>query len=1608
MPSNPRGKKSAPTNAYLTEFPSLGEPPILKSHYEEIQEDEVIALASIYGDDFKNCVKPRGAWNKKEPCFEIRIKTSNKNIAVTLAVVLTASYPKSLPLLSLKDEIGLKEGIKSELQKVIETKPRELVLEEQAMIMDIVNACSEVLHDAAQAEAEGEKIPSLEMERIAHQTAALKLAEKEREQEEKKRQFEALEKERIQETLNQDEITRQMVKNKEVKRKSRPPLLYLDKSSCDPNISRHMDHENIFFEQPLKILDADRNPVVFQEVTSRVFIRQGPSSKCFTVRPVVTAKSNEIPTLILKQTILTPGAQSNTLKAQLQSLETDLRSLKTVKHRSILEFIGFRVHRTVEESGELSLSWTVSILTEFAEKGSLQELIEIAGSISADKVRSWTIELLDALRFLHEKGIIHGNIHAGNVLLVRSLSGEVYPKLADTSYQRKLKDLSDKYASDNVSVAKSAYWNPPEKSNCNQQIYTEKTDIWDFGILFLQMIFGLEIIQIYSSPKVLVQSLDLSSSLNEFVVKMFKTDSKKRPRAVELSPSEFLATDASIYDESTASVDFRPAASLSSNTQRRIRLDSMTRYSSERSRYREDFVEIGRLGKGGFGEVVKARKKLDGQIYAIKKIVQRSSNFFTEVLKEVRLLSQLSHPSVVRYYNTWTEDVSDELELDENMSEADLSTIESITTNKTTVRSPNIEFYDTTVGLDFMSSNKYPQVEFCYDDVSDEDVEEDDDSACSQTSCVNAGRGQDNNSVSEFAVSFAWYDRKIARSESQLQRSKKIVLYISMEYCEKQTLRDLIKRGLHKEEKENWRLFREILEGLNHIHGMNIVHRDLKPENIFIDAAYNVKIGDFGLATSSQYIITDKIPDIQLHNADMTRDIGTAFYVAPEVKSSAGGIYTSKVDMYSLGIIFFEMSYRPLIPGMDRATIGEGLRNKQPNFPADFCASEKQIQTDIILSLLSHNSENRPSSFELLKSGKLPLLMENETIQQTLTGLTDLNSPYHEKIMKTLFSLQNDIARDYAWEMNEIYSRSPDSLLLRGLVKQRLIEIFRHHGAVETTRTLLFPRSNHYSSNAVKLLDENGTVLQLPYDLTLPHARVIAKHQPVVERSFAFGRVFRDRETGGQPQNFGEVDFDIVSTDSLDFALKEAEVIKVLDEISGSFPSLTKSKMCFHINHSDLLGHVFDFCRIDPSIRLAVATTLSKLNVQSWSWHMIQLELRSPSIGISAPSIDDLQRFDFRDSPDVAFQKLNTLFEGTDIYEGVSSAIAHLREVVDYTKRFEVKSKIYVTPLGSLNEKFYKGGVLFSCLFDRKIRDVFAAGGRYDSLIQEHRRKANSPFFARYAVGFNLAWEKIAVRPKASIKSSRRKVERDECGTWCTKRCDVLVASHDATFLRTIGITLLQTLWLHSISAELARDSHSPEDLLSKYREDQYSWIVIVKHDSILKVKSMDRKDSDDADITPNQLVSFLKARIRERDRRYGTNQREKLQQMSNIGEIETDYEKDVKVMFTGSKTKKLNRRIIVEQAQASAASLTQEMARGPIVAIETTDQVMELIRSTKLSEPEKWRSVLQTVPMAERKYLGEVHDMLLKIKEQNSDVTRNAFVHNFRTGKCIYYDLAL
>jgi len=84
----------------------------------------------------------------------------------------------------------------------------------------------------------------------------------------------------------------------------------------------------------------------------------------------------------------------------------------------------------------------------------------------------------------------------------------------------------------------------------------------------------------------------------------------------------------------------------------------------------------------------------------------------------------------------------------------------------------------------------------------------------------------------------------------------------------------------------------------------------------------------------------------------------------------------------------------------------------------------------------------------------------------------------------------------------------------------------------------------------------------------------------------------------------------------------------------------------------------------------------------------------------------------------------------------------------------------------------------------------------------------------------------------------------------------------------------------------------------------------------------------------------------------------------------------------------------------------------GPIAVIDTRDDILEAIRDTRLSDPDSWRTVIQNAPLAERKYLGQVHELLNDLANErkgdrgSKEGHANAFIYNYRTGACIYYDL--
>jgi translation initiation factor 2-alpha kinase 4 len=869
-------------------------------------------------------------------------------------------------------------------------------------------------------------------------------------------------------------------------------------------------------------------------------------------------------------------------------------------------------------------------------------------------------------------------------------------------------------------------------------------------------------------------------------------------------------------------------------------------------------------------------------------------------------------------------------------------------------------------------------------------------------------------------------------SNSTPHRSGRSILYIQMEFCEKQTLRDLIRRGLCNEPEEYWRLFRQMLEGLAHIHGLGIIHRDLKPDNIFIDVAKIPKIGDFGLATSGQYQRSDNKVSAGIQDGDMTRSVGTALYVAPELSSNISASYDTKVDMYSMGIIFFEMCF-PLVTAMERDKTIRTLRERKHDLPAEFQNPEKALQGSIIESLISHRPSERPSCGELLRTGKVPVQIEDEAVKEALKALSDRNSPHYTKMMAALFSQQPDTqARDHAWDMGVAANTiKANDVLLQNLVRDRLAMVFRSHGAVEIQRQPLLPWSDHYANtNVVKLFDPSGTLVQLPYDLTLPYARSVGRGAPFLEKTFTIGQVFRDSYTGGAPRSNGEADFDILSYDTLDLALKEAEVLKVVDEIIDEFPAFGSTQMCFHLNHADLLDMVLDFCRISIPQRSTVKTVLSRLNIGKNTWQAIRNELRSADIGISSTSLDDLARFDWRDTPEKAFSKLRRIFDGTKYLDRTHAIFAHLRSVVGYMALWNVKRKVYVSVLSSFNEKFYTGGIMFQCLFDTRQREVLAAGGRYDKLIDEYRPRGPGhahPTTGYHAVGINLGWDRLVnamtrylKKPEKSTFLKKHAEEDTPSISWMPRRCDCLVASFDSNVLRSAGVKLVADLIAHGYTAELAVDAHSIEDILRHYRDDRHSWVIIIKHGLApdkpeLKVKSIAKKE--DTDLRSGDLLNYLRNELRDREAREGSAAQRLTKAIPTSASMpSTSAKNNVDVLIAQHRSKKSNKWSIVEAAQSRSADLLSSFTSAPIAAIESKEEVMALIRETRLSDPDTWRQAIQKMPIAERKYLQELHDLLLKYRSRWNEMKNEegrgsgeggkAFVYNFRTGGCLLYDL--
>ncbi|XP_068248846.1 eukaryotic translation initiation factor 2-alpha kinase-like [Palaemon carinicauda] len=190
----------------------------------------------------------------------------------------------------------------------------------------------------------------------------------------------------------------------------------------------------------------------------------------------------------------------------------------------------------------------------------------------------------------------------------------------------------------------------------------------------------------------------------------------------------------------------------------------------------------------------------------------------------------------------------------------------------------------------------------------------------------------------------------------------KTFLYIQMELCQKESLKDwLLKNCESREEKIIYSMFNDIVRAVEYVHDNQMMHRDLKPSNIFFSLDGEIKIGDFGLVTTitegEQEIRTPADGNPSLFSDHRhTHRVGTQLYMSPEQVNNQ--LYDYKVDIYSLGLIFFEMLV-PFSTGMERLSVMSNLRDGK--FPDGFC-DKYPDETELLKLMLSTNPANRPTT----------------------------------------------------------------------------------------------------------------------------------------------------------------------------------------------------------------------------------------------------------------------------------------------------------------------------------------------------------------------------------------------------------------------------------------------------------------------------------------------------------------------------------------------------------------------------------------------------------------------------------------------------------------------
>ncbi|WP_433749618.1 Stk1 family PASTA domain-containing Ser/Thr kinase [Falsibacillus pallidus] len=179
------------------------------------------------------------------------------------------------------------------------------------------------------------------------------------------------------------------------------------------------------------------------------------------------------------------------------------------------------------------------------------------------------------------------------------------------------------------------------------------------------------------------------------------------------------------------------------------------------------------------------------------------------------------------------------------------------------------------------------------------------------------------------------------------------IYYIVMEYVEGMTLKQYIAQNYPISIEKCMDIMKQLTSAITHAHQNHIVHRDIKPQNILVDYHGNIKITDFGIAMALSATSITQTNSV----------LGSVHYLSPE--QARGGMATKKSDIYSLGIVMFEL-FTGRLPFSGESAVSIALKHLQSETPSPKRWNDQIPQSveNIIMKATAKDPFNRYDSAE--------------------------------------------------------------------------------------------------------------------------------------------------------------------------------------------------------------------------------------------------------------------------------------------------------------------------------------------------------------------------------------------------------------------------------------------------------------------------------------------------------------------------------------------------------------------------------------------------------------------------------------------------------------------